>query len=328
MSEKIVFDYFYGQESEMHTFYRIPKLLFENPYFMDMTNDAKILYGLMLDRMSLSQKNKWLDDQNRAFILFSQTEAMDLLKCKKNKAISLFRELEEIGLVERRKQGQGNPDRLYLKDFVERDMEKNQRFEKGASEQNENVQRFEKPTSEQNENVSEVGKTNRLENQTSRGWKNQPLEVGKNNPNYNNINNTNKVIITNHISSMEPDVNDEYEAYAEIISENLALDTMLERYPSEKEIIEGIYDLVLETVLCKNKTIWISKNEYPTNLVKSKFLKLNHMHLEYVLGCMKDNTTKIRNIKNYLLSALFNAPTTMGSYFQSEVSHDRACGVI
>ena len=127
---------------------------------------------------------------------------------------------------------------------------------------------------------------------------------------------------------MEPDVNDEYEAYAEIISENLVLDSMLERYPSEKEIIEGIYDLVLETVLCKNKTIWISKNEYPTNLVKSKFLKLNHMHLEYFLGCMKDNTTKIRNIKNYLLSALFNAPTTMGSYFQSEVSHDRACGII
>ncbi|MBP3197256.1 MAG: hypothetical protein J6N21_09675 [Butyrivibrio sp.] len=59
-------------------------------------------------------------------------------------------------------------------------------------------------------------------------------------------------------------------------------------------------------------------------LVKSKFLKLNHMHLEYVMGCMKDNTTKVRNIKNYLLSALFNAPTTMGSYYQSEVSHDQA----
>ena len=83
--------------------------------------------------------------------------------------------------------------------------------------------------------------------------------------------------------------------------------------------------LVLETILCQNPSIWISKNEYPTNLVKSKFLKLNHVHLEYVMGCMKDNTTKVRNIKNYLLSALFNAPTTMGSYYQSEVSHDQAC---
>ena len=124
---------------------------------------------------------------------------------------------------------------------------------------------------------------------------------------------------------MKSDLNDAYNAYAEIVRENLCLDTMLERYPHDTEIIEGIYDLVLETVLCQNPTIWISKNEYPTNLVKSKFLKLNHMHLEYVMDCMRGNTTKVRNIKNYLLSALFNAPTTMGSYYQSEVSHDQAC---
>lgn len=238
-----------------------------------------------------------------------------MLRCKKNKAIGLFRELEEIGLVERKKQGQGNPDRLYLKDFV----------------QNESAeQKFEKQTSEETKEISEVGKTNfkRFENPTSRGLKNQLLEVGKTNPNYNNINNTDKVIITDHISSMEPDANDEYEAYAEIIRENLSLDIMLERYPDEKEIIEGIYDLILETVLCKTDTIWIAKNQYPTNLVRSKFLKLNNLHLEYVMGCMKDNTTKIRSIKKYLLTALFNAPSTMGSYFQSEVSHDRACGVI
>lgn len=127
---------------------------------------------------------------------------------------------------------------------------------------------------------------------------------------------------------MKTDLNDEYNAYAEIVRGNLELDIMLERYPQDTEIIEGIYDLVLETVLCQNPTIWISKNEYPTSLVKSKFLKLNSMHLEYVMACMKDNTTKVRNIKSYLLSALFNAPTTMSSYYQSEVSHDLACGVV
>ena len=315
MSDKIRFDYFYGQESERHAFYRIPKLLFTDPYFENMSSDAKILYGLMLDRMSLSQKNKWIDDQNRAYIIYSQAEAMEMLRCKKNKAISLFRELEGIGLVERKKQGQGNPDRLYLKDFVQKNSKE--------------VQKFENETSEQEE-VSEVGKNNflKLEKSTSGGLKSQPLEVGKSNPNYNNINNTNRVIITNHISSMKTDLNDEYNAYAEIIRENLAIDTMLERYPGDEEIIEGIYDLVLETVLCQNPTIWISKNEYPTNLVKAKFLKLNNMHLEYVMGCMKDNTTEVRNIKNCLLAALFNAPTTMSSYFQSEYSHDRAVGVV
>ncbi len=278
MSEKIVFDYFYGQESEMHAFYRIPKLLFTNEYFEDLSSDAKILYGLMLDRMSLSQKNKWLDPQNRAYIIYSQAEAMEMLRCKKNKAISLFRELENIGLVERKKQGQGNPDRLYLKDFVQEESEKDQKFEKS--------------TSEQIENVSEVGKTNfkKFEKSTSRGLKNQHQEVGKTNPNY-NINNTDKVIITDHISSADPDVNDEYEAYAEIVRENLSLDIMLERYPHDRDIVEGIYDLILETVLCRNRTIWISKNEYPASLVKSKFLKLNNMHVEYVMDCMKENTT-------------------------------------
>ena len=112
------------------------------------------------------------------------------------------------------------------------------------------------------------------------------------------------------------------------VKENLDIDSMCERYPQDVEIIEGIYDLVLETILCRKSTIWISKNEYPVNLVKSKFLKLNHMHLEYVMGCMKDNTTKVRNIKNYLLSALFNAPTTMGSYYQSEYRHDVASRVV
>ncbi|WP_026513580.1 MULTISPECIES: DUF6017 domain-containing protein [unclassified Butyrivibrio] len=304
MGEKIIFDYFYGQESEMHAFYRVPKLLFTNAHFKKLSSDAKILYGLMLDRMSLSQKNKWLDAENRAYIIYSQLEAMEMLNCKENKAINLFRELEAIGLLERRKQGQGKPSLIYLKDFVQEQI-----LEKTSSE----------------EKCSDMGKikVKNLEKTMSGDGKKQGLDMGKTNANYNNINNNNLVIHTNHIYSMNQDMNDEYSAYAEIVRENLDIDSMSERYPQDVDIIEGIYDLVLETVLCRKPTIWISKNEYPTNLVKSKFLKLNHMHLEYVMGCMKDNTTKVRNIKNYLLSALFNAPTTMGSYYQAEYMYDR-----
>ena len=100
MNDKITFDYFYGQESEMHAYYRLPKLLFTNKIFRNMSSDAKILYGLMLDRMSISQKNKWIDSENRAFIIYSQQEAMEMLGCKENKAINLFKELEAIGLME------------------------------------------------------------------------------------------------------------------------------------------------------------------------------------------------------------------------------------
>ena len=102
----------------------------------------------------------------------------------------------------------------------------------------------------------------------------------------------------------------------------MEIDFLRERYPFDGELVEGIYDLVLETVLTKGETIIISSNEYPTQLVKSKFLKLNSSHVEYVIDCMQANTTKVRNIKKYLLSALFNAPTTISSYYQAAVNFD------
>ena len=97
---------------------------------------------------------------------------------------------------------------------------------------------------------------------------------------------------------------------------------MRERYPYEKELIDGIYDLILETVLCKNDVIIVASNRYPAELVRSKFLKLNSSHIEYAIDCFKSNTTKVRNIKKYLLTTLFNAPSTISGYYQAEVNHD------
>ena len=100
---------FYGTEAEQYTFYRIPKVLFTDPGFRRITADAKILYGLMLDRMGLSIRNGWLDEQERVFIYFTLEETMDAMCCGHNKAVSLFTELDKVGLIERKKQGQGRP---------------------------------------------------------------------------------------------------------------------------------------------------------------------------------------------------------------------------
>lgn len=108
-------DYFYGTEAEQYTFYRIPKVLFTDPGFRRITADAKILYGLMLDRMGLSIRNNWLDEQERVFIYFTLEEAMDAMCCGHNKAVSLFTELDKVGLIERKKQGQGRPTKIYVK---------------------------------------------------------------------------------------------------------------------------------------------------------------------------------------------------------------------
>lgn len=99
-------------------------------------------------------------------------------------------------------------------------------------------------------------------------------------------------------------------------------DSLLLAHPYDKEMVEGIFNLILETVLSKNEEITIAGDVYPKNLVKSKFLKLNYSHVEYVINCLGKNTTKVRNIKSYLLASLFNAGSTISSYYRAEVNHD------
>ena len=115
---------------------------------------------------------------------------------------------------------------------------------------------------------------------------------------------------------------DEMEGYSEIIKENIEYDSLLLAHPYDQEMVEGIFDLILETVLSKNGEITIAGDVYPKNLVKSKFLKLNYSHVEYVINCLGKNTTKVRNIKSYLLASLFNAGSTISSYYRAEVNHD------
>lgn len=106
------------------------------------------------------------------------------------------------------------------------------------------------------------------------------------------------------------------------IRDNLEIDNLCERYPFDRELLEGIYEMVVETVLTKGDTIVIASNPYPTELVRSKFMKLHLGHVEYVMDCMKGSTSKVRNIKKYMLAALFNAPTTMSTYYKVQVNHD------
>ena len=106
-------DYFYGQAGELFSFYRIPKALFQEPRFQSLSTDAKTLYGILLDRMSLSVKNGWLDKQNRVFILFTIEDVKRVLCCADNKATKLLRELEKFGLIERKRRGQGKPSLVY-----------------------------------------------------------------------------------------------------------------------------------------------------------------------------------------------------------------------
>lgn len=326
MEQKVSFDYFYGTQADQYSFYRIPKALFQNDFFKNLSSDAKILYGLMLDRMSLSIKNQWFDEQNRAYIYFSIEDIMDLLNCGKNKAIKSLQELDQengIGLIEKKRQGFGKTNIIYVKSFVIPDKKiAVQEDLPGTS------QKFEIQTADEKEDDTEVCKINfkKSQKQTSRSPENKLPEVCKSNTNYNNLSyNKENDTESDQIGSSQIRFIDgmaTMQAYGSLIKENIDYDNLLITHPFEQELIKGIYELILETVLCQNEEILIASNWYPVQLVKSKFLKLRYSHIEYVIECLKKNTSKVKNIKKYMLAALFNAPATIDGYYQAEVNHD------
>lgn len=314
MGDNIQFKYFYGTEADMFTFYRIPKLLITDDYFKGISNDAKILYGLMLDRMSLSAKNGWLDEENRVYIYFSIEDVIENLNVGKNKAVNVMAELDSkngIGLIEKRKQGQGKTTIIYVKSFVR-----------------EGAQEFRNQTSDEKEAVSEVYISNfkNPENQTSRSLEIKPQGVCISNPNNNKYINNNISDNESNLILSRDRMGNEAKGYASLIRKNLETDLMIHNDPLNREFYEEIFDLVLETVLSQAEYTVISSNRFPTELVKSRFLKLDSGHVEYALSCMKSNTTKVVNIKKYMLAVLFNAPVTISNYYQAEVNHDMYAG--
>lgn len=112
------FDYFYGQEAQLFSFYKVPKVLYTEECFADMTSNAKILYSILLDRMNLSAKNSWFDEEGRVFIIFTIHEIVKSINCSERKAVQLMNELEGIGLIERKKQGLCKPNLIYVKNFI------------------------------------------------------------------------------------------------------------------------------------------------------------------------------------------------------------------
>lgn len=147
--QELQFDYYRGMEAEQYTFYRIPKVLFTAECFKSLSCEAKVLYGLLLDRMSLSIKNRWLDEQDRVYIIFTVEDIMEFLNCSRQKAIKNLAELDAekgIGLIEKKRLGLGKPNVIYVKNFVIKESENSASGEK-MPENTENAQKYENHTS-------------------------------------------------------------------------------------------------------------------------------------------------------------------------------------
>lgn len=344
----VEFEYFHDYESEQFAFYRIPKVLFTDDYFHDLSCDAKVLYGLMLDRMALSIKNKWIDQDNRVYIIFSLEQVMKYMNCGRDKGMKILAELDTkkgIGLIERVKQGFGKPDIIYVKSFV---MKKKQEYFKPEIEGSEpqfdetgtaDLSWSEKPTYHGRKNRPNVVEKTDLpwsEKPTCRGRECRSTVVEKTDPNdtyYNNtdlidneMNNINRINPSSEERKRQADRMDGIDiinAYTAIVKENIDYDMLVQECRlSDKEYIDEIVELITETISFKREKMFIGNVEYPYQFVKNKLLKVNSSHIQYVLECLHDNTTKIRNVRAYLLASIFNAPSTINHYYRAEVNHD------
>ena len=283
-------DYFYGQAGELFSFFRIPKALFQEQRFQDLSTDAKTLYGILLDRMSLSVRNEWFDKKGRVFIIFTIEDVKRTLRCADNKATRLLRELEEFGLIERKRRGQGKPCLVYVKNF-------------SAESSKESVKN--------RDNDDSCGSKIACQDPVkSRGIKKKENKTEMNN--------------TNLILSDESEKMKNRELLEEYFSHSLEMDLLLRLYPDDEDTLYQIVDLLVDTCATNRKTLRIAGDDKPAEVVRSRFMKLNADHIRFVLKCLAENSSPIRNMKQYLLASLYNAPTTMQLSYQNQTNHDLA----
>ena len=283
-------DYFYGQAGELFSFFRIPKALFQEQRFQDLSTDAKTLYGILLDRMSLSVKNEWFDKKGRVFIIFTIEDVKRTLRCADNKATRLLRELEVFGLIERKRRGQGKPCLVYVKNF-------------SAESSKESVKN--------RDNDDSCGSKIACQDPVkSRGIKKKENKTEMNN--------------TNLILSDESEKMKNRELLEEYFSHSLEMDLLLRLYPDDEDTLYQIVNLLVDTCATNRKLLHIAGDDKPAEVVRSRFMKLNADHIRFVLKCLAENSNPIRNMKQYLLASLYNAPTTMQLSYQNQTNHDLA----
>jgi hypothetical protein len=293
-----MFDYFYGSQSDQFSFYRVPKVLFTDQHFKKMSADAKSLYGILLDRMNLSAKNGWTDKEGRVYIIFTVEEVMAAMGCANQKATRLLAELEnDIGLIERKRRGMGKPNLIYVKNFIS--------CEKGHGQ---------KSHSKNHENHE----SGNVKITVQESWKSHGNNTNSNNTDLNNIDSNNTDLISAVVESKEK--RSTRISYEEYFKKNLEIDLLKKIYPWQVLLLNGIFNLIVDTCSSDYRWIMIGGRKRPQVVVKSRFMKLNRTHIEYVLQCLSKNTEEIRDMRHYLLVTLYNISTDTKPMIRSKTT--------
>ena len=306
--EMFVSEYFYGEESEQFSYFRIPRLLVRSKKFKTLSTEAKLLYGLMLDRMGLSAKHGWYDELGRIYIYYTLDEIQTDLMCGHNKAVRLLAELDTgktgFGLIERVKQGQGRPAKIYVKKFTTTD----------APDVPLSAPISDFPDSE----------IQTSQKQTSRRPFLGSQDFPKEEPSYLDYNYPEFSYPDPSISPAKPPGNGgrliERWSLKECVKEQSEYDTLCTQYAAED--VDALVELIAEMQSSTAEAVRLGKEQIPIEVIKERFRQLTQMHVAYVLDSLRTTTTQINNIKAYLLTALYNAPMTMGFFYAAQVRHD------
>lgn len=343
------FEYYYGTDAEQFNFFRLPKKLVRDKAFSNMNSDAKILYGVLLDRMTLSQKNKWLDAENRIYIIYTVNDVAEEFCCSRRKAIMLMNELADAGLIERRRQGLGRPNLIYVKNFnkvqeetsvKEKTEERTDLEPKKAAEESSPIsslshtafqevqksapQEVQKPASQEVQKFApqEVQGAAPLEVQNSAHQEVQEA-APKRKTEKNDTEN-----IYNNLSISPSEYEDGWRdrnLVLRILKKRTGYSILVHDLPEEKQQIDEIISLMAD-VCCSPAGIIINGCEVPADVVREQFMRITSEHIRYVLVCLSKTTSDIRNIRAYLLTCIYNAPRTIHSFYRSQVQHDMAIG--
>ena len=315
---KTEFDYYYGAESEQFSFVRVPRVLFtDKEHFGNLSNEAKLLYGLLLERMSLSRKNNWIDKHNRVYIIFPVEEIEESLNVGHEKALNLLKELDDqsgIGLVKKKRRGLGLPSILYVKNFIVK------------GEQNTDHV----PTSRSLENeFQEVGKTDfkKSENQTSAYLKSRLLEVRNSDSNNIDINNTDMSYTYDQsidqsradFQNFSPGAVDndgmidgiDRNTVEEEVKKQIDYDCLIS-HPDRSvvQMAEEIKDLMVD-VLCGERSVVSEGKRVSEETAKAAYRKITFDHIQYVMKSLVSYPDKISRIDRFLTTSLYNSVYTL-----------------
>ena len=392
MTTAVHLDYFYGDKVRMKRFIRMPRALMDEVYG-DISTEVKYLYALMLDRVSLSMRKGWREKDGRVYIYFTLNDAERLLNVGKNKAVNLFKRLEELDLIRRRKQGQGKPARVYVRRLVKGPKENAEGSAPDSAEisapKPENAPEAEvmeaapsaeaapmtEPTPEAPETLPKeipipvedvklpAPATEEQRNQSATLAETAPaapdgiaglladcavgvrrlgdilsqrLANGGGIPvNAGNAataapdvrkESTGKPIIRSYVRDLtyEGDRWRNVNLIRREIQENVNLSVLKNKDFSDIEQLCGYMDIMVDACCGQTPTVRINGSEYSRAMVRERMYELDAAHLEYVLERMKECAPKVRNIRAYLLTALYNSYDTIDLYYDAKVSHDMA----